>query len=128
MGVSITEKAGKIKGKAHDVAAAVRVGLSRAENGLKTDFFIAVLFVGVTVIAFSLGRISALEKPAPGVVYIPSKTREEGVIASKTGTKYHFPWCSGALSIREDNKLYFASALLAQEAGYTPAGNCKGLK
>lgn len=50
------------------------------------------------------------------------------VIASKTGKKYHFPWCTGAKSIKEDNKIWFNSIDDARKAGYTPAQNCKGLK
>ena len=50
------------------------------------------------------------------------------VVASKTGTKYHFPWCSGAKTISDANKITFNSAEEARAAGYTPASNCKGLK
>jgi hypothetical protein len=50
------------------------------------------------------------------------------VVASKNGTKYHFPWCAGAKSISEQNKIFFPSAAAARAAGYTPATNCKGLK
>lgn len=50
------------------------------------------------------------------------------VVASKSGTKYHFPWCSGAKTISEKNKIWFDSPEAARVAGYTPAANCKGLK
>lgn len=53
---------------------------------------------------------------------------EGGVVASKTGTKYHFPWCAGAQRIQEGNKVWFASAEEARKAGYQPALNCKGLQ
>jgi len=49
------------------------------------------------------------------------------VVASKSGAKYHFPWCSGALRISEANKIWFDSKVEAELAGYTPAANCKGL-
>lgn len=56
-------------------------------------------------------------------------TEDNGqVIASKNGTKYHYPWCSGATRMKEENKLYFNSIEEARAAGYEPAGNCKGLK
>lgn len=51
-----------------------------------------------------------------------------GVVASKSGTKYHFPWCAGAKSIKEANKVWFASIAEAKAAGYEPASNCKGLQ
>jgi len=50
------------------------------------------------------------------------------VVASRKGSKYHFPWCSGGKTIREENIIWFDSIKQAQNAGYTPAGNCKGLK
>ena len=48
-------------------------------------------------------------------------------VASKNGTKYHLPWCSGAARIAEENKIWFASKKEAAVAGYTPAANCKGI-
>lgn len=50
------------------------------------------------------------------------------VVASKNGTKYHFPWCSGAKRISEKNLITFNSATDARASGYTPASNCKGLE
>lgn len=50
------------------------------------------------------------------------------VVASKSGTKYHYPWCSGAKQISEKNKIIFSSIEDARKAGYAPATNCKGLK
>ena len=48
-------------------------------------------------------------------------------VASKSGAKYHLPWCAGAKSISEKNKIWFASKEEAEAAGYTPAANCKGI-
>lgn len=50
------------------------------------------------------------------------------VVASKNGTKYHYPWCAGAKQISQKNKITFNSTEEARKAGYTPASNCKGLK
>lgn len=62
------------------------------------------------------GREEGTESPA----------RPEGsVVGSKNGSKYHLPRCSGANSIKEENKIWFASESVAQAAGYTRAGNCK---
>lgn len=49
------------------------------------------------------------------------------VVASKNGTKYYSPDCASASRISEANKIWFASAAAALEAGYEPAANCKGL-
>lgn len=58
------------------------------------------------------------------------ETEERGgeVVASKSGKKYHFPWCGGAKQISEKNKIFFKSIEDARKAGYLPASNCKGLK
>ena len=52
---------------------------------------------------------------------------EGGYVASKSGTKYHLPWCSGAKRIKEENKIYFKTKEEAEKAGYSPASNCKGI-
>ncbi len=54
-------------------------------------------------------------------------SNEKLYVASKNGTKYHFPWCSGAQTIKEENKIWFSTKEEAEKAGYTPAANCKGL-
>ena len=48
-------------------------------------------------------------------------------VASKSGTAYHFPWCPGALRIKEENKVWFDTKEEAEKRGYKPAGNCQGL-
>ena len=50
-----------------------------------------------------------------------------GYVASKSGTKYHLPWCAGAKQIKESNKIFFKTKEEAEKAGYTPASNCKGI-
>ena len=61
-------------------------------------------------------------------VTVTSVAPSEEVVASKNGTKYHFPWCAGAKQIAEKNKITFPNVESARAAGYTPAANCKGLK
>ncbi len=55
-----------------------------------------------------------------------SRTDDPRVVASKASKtkKYHHPWCAGASQIKEANRLWFPTALAAQQAGYTLAGNC----
>ncbi len=50
------------------------------------------------------------------------------VVASKSGTKYHLPTCSGAKTIKPENLITFTSREEAEASGYTPAANCKGLQ
>lgn len=105
--------------------------------------FIALMLILVGTASFGLGRLSVSEKPKTAVTTSSflaspaealktnsSETAETdgSVVASKKGTKYHYPWCSGAKTIAEENKIVFASIEEARNAGYTPAANCKGLK
>ena len=123
---------------------------------LSTDFYIVLIIILVGLGGFGLGRLSALEESRLPV-YIESNERLQTnmkgavgdalsglgssgqketvggsgdglLVASKNGSKYHFPWCSGAQRMKEENKIWFDSAEEARKAGYTPAANCKGLK
>jgi hypothetical protein len=94
---------------------------------------VAIFLVGIS--AFGLGRLSNLEEQRPIVQRIERAPINDAplrmggtIVASKRGSKYHYPWCSGARSINEDNKVWFNSEEEARRAGYTPAGNCRGLK
>ncbi|MEK9201661.1 MAG: hypothetical protein AAB944_01685 [Patescibacteria group bacterium] len=115
--------------------------LSR-EEGTHT-LFMALMLIFVGTSAFGLGRLSMVSKQGPSIEYTsqlasPTVVTEKGVVektapsgtvvASKKGSKYHFPWCSGAKSIAEENKITFNSPEEARAAGYTPAANCKGLE
>ena len=57
----------------------------------------------------------------------PIEVTEGSYVASKSGTKYHLPWCGGAQRIKEENKVWFKTKEDAEKAGYTPAANCKGI-
>lgn len=116
--------------------------------------FTALLIMLVGLASFGLGRMSTIEgTKTPVTIEYPDRTevatgserevskthtaavaraamenKGGGVVASKSGTKYHFPWCAGASQISEKNKVNFASIEDARKAGYTPASNCKGLR
>lgn len=95
---------------------------------------ILILFVGLS--CFGLGRLSASESARPAVSITHADTASEMpkigpgglIVASRTGSAYHFPWCAGAETIKEGNKVWFEDEEAARRAGYAPAKNCKGLK
>lgn len=117
-------------------------------------FYILILLLLVSSIFFALGRLSALEeKHTPIKIEYPNKTQASSVInaisagsgeaklpmvettsnsgqviGSKSGKKYYFPWCGTVKRIKPENQVHFASIELARKAGFTPGGNCKGLK
>lgn len=96
-----------------------------------------VVLVGLS--AFGLGRLSVLGEGPRLLIQMPDGTQTASVqqagqaaisgnfVASKSGTKYYLPSCSGASRIKEENKVWFASASAAEAAGYGPAANCAGL-
>lgn len=113
----------------------------------KADAFVVpliIIFVGVG--SFGLGRLSAMDEfrgtlavqgaePAqtqkfvsqPAAAAAAAGVAEEKFVASRSGSKYYLPTCAGAKSIKEENKIWFMTAQEAQDRGYEPAANCKGL-
>lgn len=114
------------------------------------DLIVIMVIILVGLISFGLGRLSKIrENKVPVTIENisaaasqikpvlsletaqsePIMPNQGGMlVGSKNGTKYHYPWCSGALRIKEENKVWFSSIEEARQAGYTPASNCKGLK
>ena len=73
-----------------------------------------LLVVLVGVASFGLGRLPVMEearKPIFIATYEPSASEPMrlggGVVGSRTGKSYHFPWCPGAESIKETNRIWF---------------------
>jgi len=77
----------------------------------------------------STSNTSAMQMaPMSAAALVASESAKGLLVASKNGTKYHFPWCAGASQITAINKIWFDSYMEAQQAGYTAASNCKGLE
>jgi hypothetical protein len=129
------------------------VGMNIQENTQKfkaflhnTEYQLAALIIAISVASFFLGRTSVsensqeLEGEIQTVSLVSSVVEKDitstdkiqvstpgGYVASRSGTKYHLPWCSSAQRIKEENKIWFETKEAAEKAGYTPAGNCPGL-
>ena len=116
---------------------------------LRRDTFVVILIVLVGLGSFGLGKISAKEKGGGDIQIIKSEENlifkpqigesestkvstqspSQGMlVASKSGTKYYFPWCSGVARIKEENKVWFQSYEEARSRGLTPASGCQGLQ
>jgi hypothetical protein len=124
------------------------------EKGLKIrgDLYIIIMIILVGTASYGLGKISSFEKNKTPISILKTKeymnslvlndtsnTKTENqpiqtqqtdvkVVASKSGTKYYYPWCAGVSRIKEENKIWFNSIEEAKSAGLTPASNCVGLK
>ncbi len=115
----------------------------------KSDLYIASLIFLVGLASFGLGRLSVLWPTKEPITieprtyaeqtqtdaeifpresaFSPHKSAAGKFVASKNGTAYHFPWCPGALRIKEENKIWFDTKEEAESRGYRPAANCEGL-
>lgn len=100
------------------------------------DWGLVLIIVVAALASFALGRLSALEEARP-LVQITSAAQNASptaliqggmVIASRSGTTYYYPWCSGAEKILPANQRVFLSEATAAAAGFHPAKNCKGLE
>ncbi len=105
------------------------------------DMLILSVLVLTSLLSFGLGYLAGrdsgqgstvtLEKfpfanvPTSGVAGARMGTGQ--IVASKNGTKYYLPGCTGADRISETNKIWFTSVVAAVAAGYGPAANCKGI-
>ena len=109
------------EGKADEEPVRIEQGAASAEStqGLTAAVSAAPLTAKATVV-----------KPAKAKKAEPVGTATEATgkyVASKKGTKYHLPTCSGAKTMSPENKIWFTTKEEAEAAGFTPAANCKGL-
>lgn len=99
------------------------------------QFGLLLLVFLVGIGSFGLGRLSALEDAKLPVAIIQAPEAENitalppggYVVASRTGSVYYLPWCSGAQKMAAGNQVWFGSEAAAQKAGYSPSKSCKGL-
>jgi hypothetical protein len=121
-------------------------------KSLAPSLFIPALIIVVATLAFGLGRVSrvvserepikienasAASQAVPGPVVstplapnplplAPTQTIGGGeVAASKNGTKYYFPNCSGLKRVKAENLIWFESEAKAQAAGLSLASGCR---
>lgn len=116
---------------------------------LPDDLFLGLIIILVAFGSFGLGRLSKIEGPktpirienAPEITADTFKagaavntqgasiadTQSAQLVASKSGKRYYYPWCTGVQKITESNRVYFASKTEAEARGYTPSSTCKGL-
>ncbi len=115
----------------------------------QADIAIVVGFVLVALIAFGAGRLTAPEiirnpividelNASSSINIFGSVSQPVGTsagervsgnmatnakglfVASRGGTKYHWPWCSYGERIKLENQIWFNSEKEAQAAGYSP--------
>src|SRR3989344_2068473 len=129
----------------------IALKLRAASNGAgsRRDIVLALVIILVGCGSFGLGRLSKItEQQMPLAILNTAETAmaQEGIakrtavletlaspaesgqfVASRNGSAYYLPSCSGVKQIKEENKIWFATAEEARLSGYRPAANCKGL-
>ena len=69
-----------------------------------------------------------MQLPVPNGEVAAASNEVKKVVGNKNSKIYHYEDCPGALKMKEENKMFFASVLEAKNAGFRPAGNCQGLE
>jgi len=94
----------------------------------KSEIVLVGSIILISIISFNLGQLKASNEIKENLsIYEREGDLTESdfkVYASVNGTKYHFPWCSGAQTISDKNKIEFENEQAAILAGYTLAKNC----
>ena len=115
---------------------------------LEKNVFLTILVILTAFISFGLGRLSGLETVkkdieiefpkgqeanaflgtfATGTPKAISSKTSGTYVASKNGTKYYLPTCGSSKLISEKNRIWFDTKREAEDSGYEPASNCKGI-
>jgi len=109
------------------------------EYPLLSRFFLATIIILVSALSFGIGRLSVVGNREPIQIEYDAAISNQAsiinasiniensissVVASKNGSKYHYPHCAGAKQIKEENKISFNSPTAAEAAGYELATNC----
>lgn len=103
------------------------IGLESQKAGLHSQNPGIAVFAPASE-SLPMGRL-AVDGESSALDVTAKEGRSAGAfVASSKGTKYHRIDCSGAKTIKEENRIYFDSPQAAQKAGYSPAGNCPGLE
>lgn len=104
-----------------------------------SELFTTFLLVLVALVSFSLGQMSVSGVGTQNMT-VRKQTEDASIsvresvatsssvyVGSKNSDRYHLPWCSGAQRINEENMIVFNTKAEAENAGYEPAANCKGI-
>lgn len=105
---------------------------------LLRKLFLSLVLILVSVLSFGIGRLTgqgsstpvkvefdqSLDQQASAVTAYRPAAPDGTVIASKNGSKYYYPSCSGAKRISEANKVTFPNKTAAEAAGLALAANC----
>ncbi len=139
----------RIKAKWHPQGDSEEIAFDESGNPVRfplvRKIFLSLVIILVATLSFGIGKLSSLNQSEPIKIEYENLDNDRAssagkgraldsdsqgstlgsgaVSASSQGTRYYYSWCGNNIS--EKNKISFATALMAEKAGYTLAANCK---
>ncbi|MES2213251.1 MAG: hypothetical protein V4473_00245 [Patescibacteria group bacterium] len=115
------------------VVASIFFGLGRLSVLEESQTPLRIQYANEKMSGMVAVSLKSEENATPTVIPTPVidptvQNQGGGVIGSKSGKKYYFPWCGTIKRVKPENQVPFASIADARKAGYLPAKNCKGLE
>ena len=114
------------------------------ESDKGKDILVIIIIILVGLGSFELGRLSKNDSSELKIEYpnqeanlmesvgqnladsaISPKLNSGNYFASSKGTKYYSLGCSAGKTIKEENRIYFATSTEAQGAGYELSSSCQ---
>src|SRR5688572_5554168 len=123
MSASIRETIQKIKGAVYDMKEEILVSLIIVAVGF-ASYGLGMLSVTsqnneeIRIVSSAASSVTGAKEVTQNFASAETSEKSGQVVASKSGKKYHFPWCGGAKQIAEKNKITFDSIEEARKAGY----------
>lgn len=101
-------------------------------KGLVEEYFWGFALFLAVVIGMGVWRLSVAEEAKFEPKLVPNafgmrfdEVAEGDFMASKNGEVYYPKGCKSASRIKDENRLFFASALEAESAGFRRSAQCK---
>ena len=139
------EKINPVKGREGSQRPSAFNGVKQfLESEKGKDILIVIIVILVGLGSFELGRLSKessssgikIEYTDPAAEQAASPilsqnfanstvSTDKNFFASNKGTRYYSLGCSGGKTIKQENRVYFATADEAERAGYTISSSCR---
>ena len=139
----------RIKSKLWPQSSSEEIAFDESGSPIRFPFirkiFLSLIIILIATLSFGLGKLSSLNQSEPIKIEYENLDNDQissvgkgrtldsdsqgstlgngAVSASSQGTKYYYSWCGNNIS--DKNRVSFATALMAEKAGYTLAVNCK---
>lgn len=106
--------------------AEVREVCNRWLERVPRDILALIIVLLSSLASFGMGYAAGQDSgQGSPVMQLSSCPAFEFVVASRSGTKYYYPWCAGADQIDDAHRIWYPQAIDAENAGYTRASRCE---